>query len=88
MVLSKETVLLQLFNNARVDYDWGKPALFAMVEIYLNIDNDIGLEEVNPEGYTGPSEETIKIAQKLLNESRQVSNHCRQVSIVVFHRLA
>lgn len=70
MILSKGTVLLQLFNNARVDYDWGKPALFAMVEIYLNIDNDLGWEEANLEGYTGPSEETIKIAQKLLNESR------------------
>ncbi len=67
-------VLLQLFNNARADYDWGKPALFVMVETYLNTDNDLGWEEASLEGCTGPSEEAIKIAQKLLSESRQASD--------------
>ncbi|KAG0601340.1 hypothetical protein M758_11G102800 [Ceratodon purpureus] len=63
---------IMLFNNARADYDWGKPALFAMVEIYLNIANDLGWEEANLEGCTGPTEEGIKIAQKLLNDCRNL----------------
>lgn len=77
----KRTLSLQLFNNARVDYEWGKPAIFAMVEIYLNIDNDIGWEEGNQEGSAGLTEESIKIAQKLLNESRQVTQAHQRLSI-------
>jgi hypothetical protein len=61
---------LQMMNNARADVDWGKPAIFAMVMIYLNIDNELGWEEANLEGPTIASEEAIKIAHKLLKESR------------------
>ena len=62
--------LLQMMNNARVDVDWGRPAIFAMVMIYLNIDNELGWEEANLEGPTVTSVEAIKIAHKLLKESR------------------
>ena len=64
---------IQLFNKARADYEWGKPALFGMVEIYLNIDSDLGWDKANSEECLGPSEETIETMQKLLNESRQAS---------------
>lgn len=46
---------LQHFNKARKDNDWGQNAVYTMIEIYLNPDNDTMGGEVfeNLDGDTG-----------------------------------
>ncbi|XP_073386115.1 uncharacterized protein [Physcomitrium patens] len=73
---------IMLLNTARTDYDWGKPALFVMVEIYLNIENNLGFEEGNLEGNTSPNDEAIKVAQKLLSESRNLEGNTVKQSVL------
>ncbi|KAH8946902.1 hypothetical protein BDL97_11G011800 [Sphagnum fallax] len=59
----------QMLNNARADLEWGKKAIFIMVEIYLNIDNELGWEESNLDGPTVVNEDAIRAAHKLLSEN-------------------
>ncbi|KAL3683406.1 hypothetical protein R1sor_001428 [Riccia sorocarpa] len=61
---------VQMLNRARSDPEWVKPAIYLLVEIYLNIDNEITWEEANVEGTTPINEEGIKAAWKLLGEHR------------------
>ncbi|KAL3696933.1 hypothetical protein R1sor_011009 [Riccia sorocarpa] len=61
---------VQMLNRAHSDPEWVKPAIYLLVEIYLNIDNEITWEEANVEGTTPINEEGIKAAWKLLGENR------------------
>uniref|UniRef100_A0A673CVP2 Tetratricopeptide repeat domain 21B n=1 Tax=Sphaeramia orbicularis TaxID=375764 RepID=A0A673CVP2_9TELE len=68
---------LRHFNKARKDNDWGQNAVYNMIEIYLNPDNDTMGGEVfeNLEGELGNSTEkqeseqlAVRTAEKLLKE--------------------
>ncbi|CAG5865561.1 unnamed protein product [Menidia menidia] len=68
---------LRHFNKARKDNDWGQNAVYNMIEIYLNPDNDTIGGEVfeNLEGEIGNSTEkqeseqlAVRTAEKLLKE--------------------
>lgn len=58
-----------MFNHSRADAEWGKPAIYSLIEVYLNTDKGLEDEE-NLDGTTGTNEEGIKAAWKLLGESR------------------
>ncbi|KAL2643441.1 hypothetical protein R1flu_011028 [Riccia fluitans] len=61
---------VQMLNRARSDPEWVKPAMYLLIEIYLNIDNEVFWDEVNVEGTAPTNEEGIKAAWKLLGENR------------------
>lgn len=62
---------LRLFNNARRDAEWGKQAIFNMIEICINPDGDLANEN-QMEGQNEEARESqvmaIKTAERLLKE--------------------
>lgn len=60
---------LRYFNLARKDSEWGTPSLYAMVEIYLNPENE-NLWEDAPEGRQTDNTDGIRAASQLLSEVR------------------
>ncbi|CAM6106511.1 unnamed protein product [Calypogeia fissa] len=62
---------LQMLNHARADAEWGKLAIYSLIEVYLNMDikEQVQGEEIL-DGNVGSNEEGIKAAWKLLGESR------------------
>ncbi|XP_028292387.1 tetratricopeptide repeat protein 21B [Gouania willdenowi] len=83
---------LQHFNKARKDNDWGQNAVYNMIEIYLNPDNDIMGGELfeNVDGEMGNSTEkkeselvNVRTAEKLLKELKpQTPGGHTQLSIL------
>jgi hypothetical protein len=59
-----------MLNHARANAEWGKQAVFLLIEVYLNIDKDLVSNEVAVDGADAANEECIKAAWKLLGESR------------------
>ncbi|XP_058478817.1 tetratricopeptide repeat protein 21B [Solea solea] len=83
---------LRHFNKARKDNDWGQNAVYNMIEIYLNPDNDTMGGEVfeNLDGEIGNSTEkqeseqlAVRTAEKLLKELKpQTAGGHTQLSIL------
>jgi tetratricopeptide repeat protein 21B len=61
---------LKNFNMARKDNEWGTQALYNMVEIYLNPDNETVWHDDGTEGKLADNGEAVKAAEKLLKEVR------------------
>jgi hypothetical protein len=80
-------IYIQMLNNARADLQWGKKAIFIMVEIYLNIDNELGWEESNLDGPTVVNEDAIRAAHKLLSENRYAIANEEMLAIRGAHKL-
>ncbi|XP_071548285.1 tetratricopeptide repeat protein 21B-like [Panulirus ornatus] len=74
--LGNPNAALKYFNKARKDQEWGQRAIYSMIEICLNPDNDtIGGEtfesvdsEVNQSGARDTLDMAIRTADKLLKE--------------------
>lgn len=66
-------IALRLFNNARRDAEWGKQAIFNMIEICINPDGDLP-NESQMEGQSEEAKESqvmaIRTAERLLKELR------------------
>mmetsp|Transcript_26568 Transcript_26568/g.85189 ORF Transcript_26568/g.85189 Transcript_26568/m.85189 type:complete len:1185 (+) Transcript_26568:168-3722(+) len=61
---------LRCFNQARKSGEWGQKAIFNMVEIYLNPDNEAVWEEAAESGRPTDNAEAVRAAEKLLKEVR------------------
>eukprot|EP00736_Rhodelphis_marinus_P011266 Rmarinus@m.19544 len=60
---------LREFNLARKHGEWGERAIYNMVEIYLNPDNETTFEEAS-DGGKADNAEHLRAAERLLNEVR------------------
>jgi len=58
---------LRHLNMARRDGEWGEAALTAMIEIYLNPENETNWDELNIDSHVEPSE-AVRAADRLLRE--------------------
>lgn len=68
---------LRNFNNARQDPEWGKPAIYNMIEICLNPDDEMLNEQLmdgDDTEYRDSRSMAIKTAERLLKELKQKSN--------------
>lgn len=59
-----------MLNHARADAEWGKLAIYSLIEVYLNIDKEQVRTEENLDDNIGTNDEGIRAAWKLLGESR------------------
>jgi len=61
---------LKNLNFARKDPEWGTQAIYSMVEIYLNPDNDTAWDDGATEGRPADNKEALQAATRLLAEVR------------------